>query len=68
MRLEVLIRPLRLQQDQLLDLYFGLLEANHALSIPESVFVDALTVARSEGLKRLVAPNSTAYSEEWGIT
>lgn len=54
-RLEVLIRPLRLQQDQLLDLYFGLLEANHALSIPESVFVYALTVARFEGLKAMDA-------------
>ncbi len=32
-RLEVLIRPQRLKQDTLIDLYLGLLNANRALSI-----------------------------------
>ncbi|WPL14977.1 hypothetical protein Thiosp_04837 [Thiorhodovibrio litoralis] len=54
-RLEVLIRPPRLKQNELLDLYLGLLDANHALRIPASVFVDALELARVEGLKAMDA-------------
>jgi len=54
-RLEVLIRPQRLKQDQLVDLYLGLLDANRDLNIPESVFADALPVARIEGLKAMDA-------------
>ncbi len=54
-RLEVLIRPLRLKQDQLVDLYLGLLDANRDLLIPASVFADALAVARIEGLKAMDA-------------
>lgn len=54
-RLEVLIRPLRLKQDQLVDLYLGLLDANRDLLIPASVFADALAVARIEDLKAMDA-------------
>lgn len=54
-RLEVLIRPQRLKQDTLIDLYLGLLNANRALSIPETVFDDALTVARVDRLKAMDA-------------
>lgn len=54
-RLEVLIRPLRMKQDKLADIYRGLLDANRALNIPLTLFADALTIASAEGLKAMDA-------------
>ena len=54
-RLEVLIRPQRLKQDRLIDLYLGLLDTSRTLSIPPIVFADALTVASVDGLKAMDA-------------
>lgn len=54
-RLEVLIRPLRLKQDRLIDLYRGLLDTSRILSIPSTVFADALNVAHVEALKAMDA-------------
>ncbi|MTW21605.1 type II toxin-antitoxin system VapC family toxin [Allochromatium palmeri] len=54
-RLEVLIRPQRLRQDRLIELYRGLLDTSRTLSIPATVFADALTVARVDGLKAMDA-------------
>jgi predicted nucleic acid-binding protein len=54
-RLEVLVRPLRMKQGKLVDLYRGLLDTNRTLSILTTVFADALTVASVEGLKAMDA-------------
>ena len=54
-RLEVLIRPQRLRQDRLIELYRGLLDTSRTLSIPSTVFADALNVAHVEALKAMDA-------------
>jgi len=54
-RLEVLIRPQRLKQNLLINLYLDLLNTNRALSIPEDVFDKALKVALVDKLKAMDA-------------
>ena len=54
-RLEVLVRPLRMNQEKLAGVYQALLDTNRTLSIPGTLFVGALTIASSEGLKAMDA-------------
>lgn len=54
-RLEVLFRPLRLEDERLSSIYRTLLEKNRSLAIPQTVFADALILATSEGLKAMDA-------------
>lgn len=54
-RLEVLIRPLRMKDDTLTGIYRALLATSRGLPITPSVFTDALVLAVSEGLKGMDA-------------
>jgi predicted nucleic acid-binding protein len=54
-RLEVLFRPLRSENEVLSGIYRSLLENNRSLGIPRTVFADALNLATSEGLKAMDA-------------
>ena len=53
--LEVLVRPLRLKQEIIAGCYRALLDTNRILSIPETVFADALSITTHEGLKAMDA-------------
>ncbi|MEA3276050.1 MAG: type II toxin-antitoxin system VapC family toxin [Pseudomonadota bacterium] len=54
-RLEVLIRPLRLKDERLSGIYRALLDGNRNLNVPQTVFEDALSSANREGLKAMDA-------------
>lgn len=54
-RLEVLVRPLRLKQERIAGFYRALLDTNRILSIPETVFADALSITTRESLKAMDA-------------
>ena len=54
-RLEVLIQPLRRKDEKLSSIYRALLDRNRSLNIPQTVFLDALTLASREGLKAMDA-------------
>lgn len=54
-RLEVLISPIRRKDERLVAIYRALLETSRALKTPPSVFLDALSVGGSEGLKSMDA-------------
>ena len=54
-RLEVLGRPKRLGDDNLVAIYVALLDATRALSVRPGIFKDALVTASREGLKAMDA-------------
>lgn len=52
-RLEVLVRPQRLGDNNLVDIYEALLDAARTLPVRPAVFKDALVTATREGLKAM---------------
>lgn len=58
-RLEVLVRPIRLKDEILIGIYRSLLDTNRALTVSQSVFVDALDRAVLDGLKAMDAIHVT---------
>ncbi|MBK1724524.1 type II toxin-antitoxin system VapC family toxin [Thiocystis violacea] len=54
-RLEVLVRPTRLGDAALCNLYNALLDKNRQLPVPSTIFRDALAVAGKDGLKAMDA-------------
>ena len=54
-RLEVVIRPLQQKDARLFGIYQELLDRNRSLSVPHTVFLDALDLANREGLKAMDA-------------
>lgn len=58
-RLEVLLRPIRLKDEILIDIYRALLNTNRALPVSQSVFADALSRAVRDGLKAMDAVHVT---------
>ncbi len=54
-RLEVLIGSLRRKDEALTKIYSVLLDISHILTIPPTVFSDAIAIAETEGLKAMDA-------------
>jgi predicted nucleic acid-binding protein len=54
-RLEVMVRPLRLNDTDLAGIYRALLAPGRSLSVAPEVFAEALTLAVNEGLKAMDA-------------
>jgi predicted nucleic acid-binding protein len=58
-RLEVLIRPIRLKDEMLIGIYRAVLDTNRALAVSPSVFAEALDRAVRDGLKAMDAVHVT---------
>lgn len=58
-RLEVLVRPMRLKDEMLIGIYRALLDTNRALDVSPSIFADALVCAVRDGLKAMDAVHVT---------
>jgi predicted nucleic acid-binding protein len=64
-RLEVLIRPQRLGDQRLIDIYRGLLDVSRSLPVAPTVFSAALDLAARDGLKAMDAVH-VAIAEQHG--